>query len=256
MGIVASRIKDTVVPPNSLGIVWLAQAGFVLKTPAGSVIYVDPYLSDCVERIAGFKRLMLTPVTADEVEADAVASTHSHPDHLDVDALPTIASKARTQFVGAEDCLAGYRDAGIADETISLLREGQTWAFRDVLVTGVYADHGRLAPHAIGLLFEASGVRVWILGDTAYRPEHWRSVFEKGVDVVVPPINGAFGNLTAVEAAKAVHQARAKVAIPCHFWMFAEHNGDPGSFVRACHAHAPEVQPVLLTQGEVFVYTK
>jgi L-ascorbate 6-phosphate lactonase len=81
-------------------------------------------------------------------------------------------------------------------------------------------------------------------------------VFDLDIDVIMPPINGAFGNLDGVEAAKLANDAGAKVAIPCHFWMFVEHNGDPAQFMEACKEYAPDVQPRLMSQGELFLYKK
>ena len=74
---------DAEVPSDSLGLWWLGQAGFVFKTPAGKIVYLDPYLSDAVERLFGFKRLSLPPIAAEEVRADLVVLTHEHADHLD-----------------------------------------------------------------------------------------------------------------------------------------------------------------------------
>jgi len=127
---------------------------------------------------------------------------------------------------------------------------------RDVTLTGVAADHGDLAPEALGVLLTVDGLRVWHVGDTAYRPDLWRDLLAAGVDIILPPINGAFGNLNGEQAARLAGQARARVAIPCHFWMFAEHNGNPAEFLRACSIYAPNVKPVLLTPGERFVYTR
>ena len=58
----ASQIKELQVEPGSLAIFWLAQAGFVYKTPNGTIVYVDAYLSDCAHRMLsdvlyGFKIL-------------------------------------------------------------------------------------------------------------------------------------------------------------------------------------------------------
>jgi L-ascorbate 6-phosphate lactonase len=81
-------------------------------------------------------------------------------------------------------------------------------------------------------------------------------MFVEDIDIVLPPINGAFGNLDGAEAARLAHDARAKVVIPCHFWMFPLHYGSPAEFLEACQEFAPEVKAVLMTQGELFVYQK
>lgn len=38
--------------------------------------------------------------------------------------------------------------------------------------------------------------------------------------------------------------------------MFAEHNGDPAQFLVACKEHAPAVTARLMSQGEIYVYSK
>jgi L-ascorbate 6-phosphate lactonase len=126
--------------------------------------------------------------------------------------------------------------------------------YGDFQLTGVYADHGALAPDALGVILQVGSVKVWQVGDSAYRPDRWQDVFQMGIDVIIPPINGAFGNLDGVEAAKLAQDAHAKVAIPCHYWLFAEHGGNPAQFMEACKTYAPDVRPYLMAQGEMFVY--
>ena len=142
------------------------------------------------------------------------------------------------------------------EDRYTIIHEGETLTFGDVRLTGVYADHGDLAPEALGVLLQSGDIKVWQVADTAYRPDKWQDIFAAGVDVIMPPINGAYGNLDGVEAAKLAHDAHARVAIPCHFWMFAEHGGSPAQFLDACKELAPEVEPHLMAQGELLVYRK
>jgi len=254
----AQRIRETHVQAGHLAIFWLAQAGFVLKTPAGKVIYIDPYLTDSVHRqlghlLYGFKRMVPALMTPEEVEADVLVCTHAHEDHLDVDLIPIVARNPRTHFVGAPDCRPKFAGLGLPAGRYTIINQGQTVDFGDFSVTGVYADHGELAPDALGVLLRTDGITVWQVGDTAYRPDKWQDVFRQGIDVILPPINGAFGNLNAVEAARLAGDARARVAVPCHFWMFAEHGGNPAQFLDACKELAPEVRPVLLSPGELLI---
>ena len=257
----AERIAQTVVAEGSLAIWWVSQAGSVFKTPGGKVIYVDPYLTDYVARILpeygyGFKRMTGTLVEPEEVDADLFVSTHSHPDHLDVDALPALLRNPRVQFLGAPDCRAVYAEAGVPEERYTILGLGETADYGEFQVITVDADHGELAPDALGVMLTVGEIKVWHVGDTAYRPELWQDVFKMGIDVIIPPINGAFGNLDGVEAAKLARDAGARVAIPSHFWMFPLHDGDPIQFLEACKESAPQVQAVLLSQGELFLFCK
>jgi L-ascorbate 6-phosphate lactonase len=261
MSKLASQIKELHVDSGSLAIFWLAQAGFVYKTPGGTIVYVDAYLSDCVHRMLsdvlyGFKRIMPAPLGPEEVEADVVVCTHSHPDHFDYDAIPVLARNARIHFVAAPDCRAEFEKLDIPEDRYTIIHEGETLTYGDVSLTGVYADHGDLAPEALGVLVQSGDIKVWQVADTAYRPDKWQDIFAAGVDVIMPPINGAYGNLDGVEAAKLAHDAHARVAIPCHFWMFAEHGGSPAQFLDACKELAPGVEPHLMAQGELLVYRK
>ena len=256
MSELAIRIRETKVQLGSLAIFWISQAGFVYRTPAGKIIFIDPYLTDCVERLHGFKRIMGTRITAEEVVADYVVSTHAHEDHLDVDAVPILLKNPRTCFVGAPDCEDRYQDLGVPKERYLILQEGQKLYFGDFSLTGIYADHGKLAPDALGVKLSVDQISVWQTGDTGYRPDRWQDVFNAGVDVLVPPINGAFGNLDGVEAAKLACDVGAQIVIPCHFWMFAGHNGDPAAFVEACKQYAPNAKALLMSQGESFVFVK
>ncbi len=253
----AQTIRQLTVQPGSLALIWLAQAGFVFKTPAAKIIYVDPYLTDSVQRLLpeyglGFKRLTPSLIEPQEVEADYVISTHSHQDHLDVDALPIMARNPRACFIGAPDCRAAYLDAGLPDSRFAILHQDETLDLPGFQLTGVYADHGSLAPDALGLWFNFDGLRVWVVGDTAYRPERWGAQFAQNPDLLIPPINGAFGNLNEVEAARLAGDAHARWTLPCHFWMFPLHQGNPLRFLEACQQHAPETKPLLLTPGEVY----
>jgi L-ascorbate 6-phosphate lactonase len=255
------RIRQTRVAPGSLAIFWISQAGFVYKTADDKIIYVDPYLTDSVGRqfghlMYGFKRLTPTLIEPEEVEADLVLTTHEHGDHFDVDLMPVLAGKPQIRFAGAPDCEQRFLAAGIPADRYAVFHAGERLDFDGFSITGVYADHGELAPDALGVLLQFGDITVWQVGDSAYRPDKWQEIFRLGIDILIPPINGAFGNLDGVEAARLAADAGARVAIPCHFWMFAEHNGNPAQFLEACKTLAPQVRPHLMSHGELLTYRK
>jgi L-ascorbate 6-phosphate lactonase len=242
------------VPPGAVRMWWLGQAGFAFKTDRGTTIYTDPYLSDAVERLHGFKRLSLAPIAAEDVCTELVILTHEHTDHLDPDALPVIAARnPGCRFAAPQGCVEGLAQAGIAADRQILLQPNATKEYKDVRIHTAPADHGDLSPSAVAVVMESSGVRVMITGDTSLRLGLFRPLIDLKPDVILPCINGVFGNMNHIDAAQLVQQARPRYAIPCHFWTFAEQGGgDPGGFIHACKWLCPEVEARLLRPGEAF----
>ena len=250
MNDVAQRIADASVPEKAFAVWWLGQAGFVFKSGQGTVIYVDPYLSNVVERAFGFKRLSLAPIDAEDVRANWLVSSHEHLDHLDTDALPTIAANnPACRFAGSISCEPEYEKCGIGAERRIVLSPGGAYSLNDVTLHTALADHGDLSPTALSLLFDFGGVRVLFTGDTALNLERMQPLIDMKPALLLPCINGKFGNLGSVEAAQLAHVVNPRIVIPCHFWMFKEHNGDPESFVQACAETCPGVPLELLTPG-------
>ena len=252
MNQLAADIESSVVPPHAVRLWWLGQAGFAFKTSAGRIAYVDPYLSDAVERLHGFKRLSLAPIGADEVRTDLVLLTHEHTDHLDPDALPVIARlNPSCKFAAPAGCDAGLTKAGIVPERRIVLEAGCSYGLGGVTVHTARADHGEYSPCALSYVLDFAGVRVLYTGDTALRPTAFAPLYDLAPDVVLPCINGGFGNMNPIDAAMMVGQAKPQIAIPCHFWTFAEQSGgDPAGFLHACRQFAPDVKVVLLKPGE------
>jgi len=257
MGKLAVEINEARVEPGTLKLWWLGQAGFAFKTVSGLVVYVDPYLSDSAKRLHGFRRLSLTPLEAEETKVDLVVLTHEHTDHLDPDALPVIAAKnPNCVFAAPSGCNDGLDTAGIAAKRRLLLEPGKSVAFRGVTVHGTPADHLPHSPTALALALDLEGVKVMVSGDSSWRPDFFAPLYRLGLDVVIPCINGGFGNMGHTDAARLVGEAGAPIAIPCHFWTFAEQGaGDPMGFLNACLREAPKVQAMLLEPGECLTVT-
>jgi L-ascorbate 6-phosphate lactonase len=245
-------LAQAVVPARGVRLYWLGQAGFAFRTAGGQRIFLDPYLSDACERLHGFKRLSLPAMTAAEVEADWVVLTHEHTDHLDPDALPEIARRnPACRFAAPSGCVAGLEQAGIPASRRVLLEPNRRHDLGPLTVHTVPADHGDLSPTALTLLLDFGGVRVLATGDTSWRPAVFQPLYDLKPDVVLPVINGVFGNMNHIDAAMMVSQAKPRFAIPCHFWTLAEQGGgDPGGFIHACGKFCPEVKAMLLRPGE------
>jgi L-ascorbate 6-phosphate lactonase len=251
----AAQIRSIQPEPGKTALFWLGQAGFVLKSYGGTVLFIDAYLSHSVERKFGpqWKRIMPPPMAAKDVDCDWFISTHEHDDHLDVDSIPQISRNPRVHFAGPQECMAYYRSAEIADDRCHELSPGTQTKMGDFTVTAVFADHGDQAPDAVGLVIEHAGLRIYHTGDTAFRPEQMQAAISSQPQVILPCINGAYGNLNADTAAMLVALTGSKLVIPTHFWTFIEHMGDPWQFQKNCQRTAPQAQVKCLTQGEGIV---
>lgn len=258
---IAKKIDDIKVDKGEIALFYLAQAGFCIKASGNKVIVIDAYLSDSCERLFNFKRMIPSVITPEEVDADLWLSTHSHADHLDPDALPVIAKNIRTFFVGSPDCEELYRQNSIPKERYCVLKLDEEWNGKGISIKAVYADHGYLAPDAIGMLIDIEGIKIYHSGDTCFSPEKIMASLNSDVDILIVPINGQYGNLNASEACRLAMLIKPKVVIPCHFWMFLEHVGergigDPAAFLKEAEYFPKSMKAMVMAPGELFKYSK
>jgi L-ascorbate 6-phosphate lactonase len=264
MSSLAKTIAETNVQPGSVMAWWLSGTGFVIKTPAGTQIYIDPYFSNCVSQIFGIDRALPPPIPVDEAEPDLLIATHWHEDHLDPEGLPLLAQRTSTQFLcppSSRSRLLGWRVPG---ERVTAISEGQTHEFRDVSITAVAARHlagipGWEVPDAIGLLIEVEGLRIYHTGDTEYDLQLRALAYDKErpIDAMMTVINGTGGNMNAYEAALLAWQIRPKILIPMHHILWKEFTGgeqatlDPNLLVDTYHrlGGSGQVKPLNVGEG-------
>lgn len=232
----AGKILSLSVENGHVGVVFLGQAGFVVKSSNGSLLAIDPYLSNCCERYFGFKRLMPQLLLPGQVEFDYIVTSHAHFDHFDVDSVPFMLANGRTKLITAADGVEQCVRLGIPSEKYRVLRVGDELTVGDFTLRGVACDHGELAPDALGLYITCGGKKLYFAGDTCYRQNIAQEISHFCVDFAAAPINGAFGNMNAEEAADFLKIVNPKLCVPCHYWNFAQHLGDPDAFIRAMQA--------------------
>ena len=255
----AEKINNEVAGRDELLLWYVGQAGFLLKTPHGKVIAIDLYLSDAAERLFGFKRMIPAVIRPEDLNVDYYLSTHSHIDHLDTDILTTVAGCDNTFFIGSPDCEAVYQQYNIPHDRYTILQTGDSFRFADLTVRAIYADHGDLAPDAMGLLVETGGMKIFHTGDTAYTPDKIATSLHTDLDVLIAPINAQFGNMNVHEACRLAGVLKPKVLIASHFWMFLEHvgeggSGDPASFLREATLLPKSITPLVMAPGEMLRY--
>lgn len=251
-----SKLRRVEVAQGELAICWLGQAGFLLKDSQGHGLVIDPYLTNCGEHIRGFKRLSPILMGPEDLAPDYYIVTHLHFDHFDYEAIPQIIKRPEIPlFIGPGSCQEKLAEMGVAEDRRVRLDRDEVYEDKAVKVQAILADHGSMAPDAIGILLEMGGCRLYFSGDTAFHEEVFRKVREFGPDIAMLSINGKFGNMNAAEGAEAARLCGAKYAVPCHFWTFAEHGGDPGEFCERLREDAI-CTPLCFYQGEIQIMDK
>jgi L-ascorbate 6-phosphate lactonase len=240
---------------DGIMITWLGQAGFLIKGSGGFTIAIDPYLTDNCEQLVGFKRLSPSVINPEDLKADLFLSSHAHADHFDAPAVSVIMSGTKTMLAGPGSVMEECIKLGIAGSRLIPLNTGDSMDMDGITVRSVYADHGDLSPDAVGFLINIDGVSIYFTGDTSYRPDKFGDVISAGPDIIILPINGAYGNLNEEDAAMLTRDCCAKVTVPCHFWTFREHGGDPQKFFEAVKTYSPDSMILFMTPGVPYKYS-
>jgi L-ascorbate 6-phosphate lactonase len=250
------EIHGTAVRPGTVVFWWLYQAGIALKTPGGTIIMVDPYLSDSVMRSYQQPRNVPPPLDPLEVKAHALLATHSHEDHLDPDSIMAFLSHDAAQFVGPPTTVEKVVAAGVDRARTKPVQRGGVVNVGDVAIRAVHARHlvgSEPTPDAVGYVLETDAVSVYHSGDTEYDSEIVSDT--RGVTASFVPINGTTGNMNAHEAAMLAWLQGAALAMPFHYglWRDADYGQgatlDPQLFVETYHRLNPSGRALVLQVG-------
>ncbi len=230
------------------------QAGFILKSKSGQTLAIDLYLSDCGERIeghTGFKRLLPRILNPQEVIFDYIIATHPHFDHYDVDSMPFLMSNPVTRLFASVDCKKFVNESFLDEQRVTYVKPSDSHKAGDFTLHFINCDHGTLAPDAVGVIIEVDNKRIVVAGDTCLRLDRKQEYLSKGpIDIMIAPINGAYGNLNEDECVELSMALNPALTIPCHYGLFATHKGLPGLFMEIMKEKCPGQKYLLMTMGE------
>jgi L-ascorbate 6-phosphate lactonase len=232
MATLAQTVAEAQVRPGTVMAWWLGGTGFVLKTSAGTQLYIDPYFSNCVAQIFGVERAFPPPISVEEAAPDLLVATHWHEDHLDPEGLPILARRMDTHFLGTPGCRSRLLGWLVPADRVTAISPGESHTFRDITIRAVPARHvagipGWETPDAIGLLIETEGLRIYHTGDTEYdlRLRALAYDSERPIDAMLTVINGAGGNMNVHEAALLAWQIAPSLIVPMHHLLWKDFSG-------------------------------
>lgn len=223
------EIHRHVVPAGAVTMWWLSQAGYCVKSPGGTVIVLDPYLTNSAKAFGeplGFNmdRLVPAPLAPEDmVGFDAYAITHSHQDHLDPETLAAYrAAGGEGPYIAPGETAEKLEGLGVLKEQILMTWPNKAYAFGDLTVRCTFAIPlgGDDLTHVGYLVCVENGPTVYFTGDTGYHDVVGRAVAEHQPDIMVSVINGTFNALGPAEAARLARELDVKVVIPCHYDVF------------------------------------
>ena len=224
------QIADFKVAKPEFVINWIGQAGFVFKTAEGAIVCLDPYYSNCLERYEGrsTRRMWYNKFKITNFRPGLVLCSHDHLDHTDPETLPLLYAFSDAVFAGPPSSVEHMRRMRMSDERLQELQMGESYRFRDLAYTTVFADH---TEDSMGFIFEIEGVKVYFTGDTSLNER----LFEQAcVDVLIACVNGKYGNLTMEQALVLHKKVGSKLLIPMHYDLIPSNTVDIHRFVHLC----------------------
>jgi L-ascorbate 6-phosphate lactonase len=260
-------LRELPLPDRGVGLSWLGQAGFVVRTTAATVL-IDPFLSPSDGRLY---ESALPPARAEGV--DLVLCTHEHVDHFDATGAPAVAAASPgAVFVVPAPIVDMVTEAGVAADRVVGVQPGDDLELAGVRIRPVPAMHGVTMEDAygfgeelsggltrfLGFVVDAAGVRLYHAGDTIHFEGMESLLRDLEIDVGMLPINGRdpereargiVGNLTEREAAWLGREAALDLLIPMHYDLFARNRGYPADLVASVDRDHPGV-PVFVPARE------
>lgn len=249
-----TAMKILAAPLGKTHLFYLGQAGYVIKSKQGTLMGIDMYLTNCVERVEGhigFKRLLPITIYPGEIKFDYVIATHPHFDHFDMDAIPELMCNHKTKLIASVNCRAEVKRLMMSEENVLYASVGDSYQANDIKVECVFCDHGTGAPDAFGLVITLDDKKIYIAGDTCLRIDKIEEIKKCGpFDIMIAPINGAYGNLNEDQCVELSRILTPGLTIPCHYGMFASHGGNLGLFMNNMNKKLPNQKYIIMSVGE------
>lgn len=211
--------------------VWLGQAGYRITTENGTVILIDPYLSDTLREERGESYKREVPIKEEYLATppDILVLTHCHADHKDYGTLDRLLTGAPVQVLVPLNTFHDLRGRYGEIHNYIMFEQGIEATINGVRLCATYAAH--TDEHAIGVDIYADGKVLCHTGDTLYHPR-LKTDHVHGADALILPVNGLGCNMNAVDAARLTKELAPKRTYPMHWDMFKAYGSDVNEYTK------------------------
>ena len=226
-------------------VTWLGHAAFLIESPKGVRIAVDPFIEHNPKFPKGFEFGKL----------DAVAGTHGHSDHFGEDAIG-LAKKTGATVVGIYELALHCSAHGVTK--VSGMNKGGQQKVCGVEFRMVSADHSAGAAGGGGVVYTGEpcgyvmtfedGFRIYHAGDTNVFSDMALIGELYAPDLALLPI-GDFYTMGPREAAKACELLGVPRVVPMHWGTFPVLVGTPDALRKEIAKRGGKTEVVELTPG-------
>jgi L-ascorbate metabolism protein UlaG (beta-lactamase superfamily) len=210
-----------------VSVTWLGHATFLIETPEGKRILVDPWLE-------GNPRC---PKTFYDIESELILVTHGHGDHSG--SLVPAAKRCAGPVVGMVELMGWFGKHGLDPQTTIGMNKGGTHPISElnVSVTMTDARHSSSVEDGDGNIISlgepngfvvgfSNGTKLYIAGDTCLMGDmQWIGTLWEPTAAILPI--GDFYTMDPKAAAYAAKLTGVKTVIPSHYGTFPALSGTP-----------------------------
>jgi len=223
------KIEDYIVGQGEFILNWIGQAGYVIKTAEDTIVCIDPYYSNSVERYDGrpSRRMWYNRFKIENFHPDLVLCSHDHLDHTDPETLPLIYAFSDAQFYGPPSSYQHMKNMKMSEDRIQESNLNNSYKFKDIEFKTVFANHTK---DSMGFIFEINDITLYFTGDTSLDSKLYEYK-NNNIDIMISCINGKYNNLNVKEAAKLAKQLEVKLVIPMHYGLVTDNTVNVNTFI-------------------------